>query len=111
MHLPNLNYKVILIISLILLSLGIGLFVGFPKLLRKMIKSVSNRYITLYLQKFTFLFMSIKKQINVAPNSAIRPLYEKAPFFIDFRIRVFNITNKDEVIAGSECHSLHRIKK
>lgn len=42
--------------------------------------------------------------MNVAPGSELRPLYEKTPFFIHFRLRVFNITNKEEVIQGSECN-------
>lgn len=42
MNLPKLNYKVILIVSIILMAFGIGLFLGFPKLLKKMVKGVSN---------------------------------------------------------------------
>lgn len=47
------------------------------------------------------LFLQLRKQMNVAKDSKIRPFYEKAPFFVDFRIYVFNVTNKDEVIRGS----------
>lgn len=43
-----------------------------------------------------------KKQMNVAKNSKIRPMYEKAPFFVDFRVYLFNVTNKNEVLKGSE---------
>lgn len=42
------------------------------------------------------------KQMNVAKDSKVRPFYEKAPFFIDFRIYLFNVTNKNDVIKGSE---------
>lgn len=40
--------------------------------------------------------------MNVAPGSKLRPLYIKAPIFADFRVYMFNVTNKDEVIQGSE---------
>lgn len=40
--------------------------------------------------------------MNVAPGSKVRPFYEKAPFFVDFRIYIFNVTNKDEIMQGSE---------
>lgn len=40
--------------------------------------------------------------MNVAPGSKVRPFYAKAPFFVDFRVYVFNITNKDEIMQGSE---------
>lgn len=44
----------------------------------------------------------IQKQMHLGKSSKIRPFYEKAPFYIDFRIYVFNVTNKDEVLKGSE---------
>ncbi|XP_055299621.1 sensory neuron membrane protein 1-like [Sitodiplosis mosellana] len=81
MHFPKLNYKATLIVSACLLAFGIGFgFFAFPKLLKKMVTG----------------------QINVAPGSTIRPLYEKAPFFIDFRVRLFNVTNKEEIIEGKK---------
>lgn len=40
--------------------------------------------------------------MNVAPGSSIRPFYEKAPIFLEFRIFVFNVTNKEEILAGGE---------
>lgn len=48
------------------------------------------------------LFHSNQKKINVAPGSDIRPLYEKAPFFINFKVHLFNVTNKEEVNEGSK---------
>lgn len=42
------------------------------------------------------------KQMNVAKDSKVRPFYEKAPFFVNFRIYLFNVTNKNEVLQGSE---------
>lgn len=42
------------------------------------------------------------QQITVAPDSAIRSMYTKVPFPIDFRIYVFNVTNKDEVTKGGK---------
>lgn len=44
--------------------------------------------------------------MNVAKDSKVRPFYEKAPFFVDFRIYLFNVTNKNDVIKGSELFSL-----
>lgn len=38
----------------------------------------------------------------MAPGSKVRPFYEKTPFFLNFRVYVFNVTNKDEMIQGSE---------
>lgn len=40
--------------------------------------------------------------MHIAPDSDIRPMYEVAPFPLEFRLRLFNITNKEEVIEGSE---------
>lgn len=43
--------------------------------------------------------------MNLAPGSRLRPLYEKQPFYFHFLAYVFNVTNKDEVIQGSELNS------
>lgn len=40
--------------------------------------------------------------MNVAPGSTLRGFYEKAPIGIDFRVIIFNVTNKDDVVRGSE---------
>lgn len=40
--------------------------------------------------------------MTVAPGSKVRQLYEKMPFFFNFRMYVFNVTNKDEMMQGSE---------
>lgn len=38
--------------------------------------------------------------MNVAPGSDLREMYMKVPFFLDFKIHVFNCTNPDEVTKG-----------
>lgn len=38
--------------------------------------------------------------MTVTPDSDVRPLYSKVPFPIDFRVYIFNITNKEEVQSG-----------
>lgn len=43
-----------------------------------------------------------EKDMNVAPDGRLRPFYEKPPFYLHFLAYVFNVTNKDEVIQGSE---------
>lgn len=40
--------------------------------------------------------------MNVTPKSAIRGLYEKVPFPVDFRIYVWNITNTEETLTGGK---------
>lgn len=40
--------------------------------------------------------------MNLKPTSAVRPMYTKVPFAIDFRIYVFNLTNRDEVRKGDD---------
>ncbi|XP_031624944.1 sensory neuron membrane protein 1-like [Contarinia nasturtii] len=44
----------------------------------------------------------VKGQLNLLPKSQLRPLYVKVPFFLDFRIYVFNLTNPDEVTKGGK---------
>lgn len=41
--------------------------------------------------------------MHLGNDSKIRSVYEQPPMYLDFRIFVFNVTNKDEVIDGSEC--------
>lgn len=41
------------------------------------------------------------QQINLTPKSDVRPLYTKVPFFLDFRIYVFNLTNPEEFTEGT----------
>lgn len=40
--------------------------------------------------------------MHLGNDSKIRPYYEKAPIYLDFRIYLFNVTNKEEVIEGGE---------
>lgn len=51
------------------------------------------------------LFFLPKKQINTKPGplNQVRPVYEKMPFYFNFIVRIFNVTNKEDVIQGSEC--------
>nr|QGW45470.1 sensory neuron membrane protein 1d [Bradysia odoriphaga] len=44
----------------------------------------------------------IAKKIGLKPGTEIRELYTKVPFPIDFRMYIFNITNKDEVTKGAK---------
>ncbi|KAJ6635575.1 Sensory neuron membrane protein 1 [Pseudolycoriella hygida] len=44
----------------------------------------------------------IAKKIGLKPGSEIRELYTKVPFPIDFKMYLFNITNKDEVTNGGK---------
>ena len=57
------------------------------------------------------LFHLSKQQINLTPKSDVRPLYEKVPFFIDFRIYMFNCTNPQEVTKGIVMDILQIMKK
>lgn len=105
MHKPKLNYKVILVLSILLFAFGFGFgFIAFPEMLREMIKSVKC-IIFEFLNSYSFLkfhFILIEKEMHLGNDSKIRPFYEKAPIYIDFRIYVFNVTNKDEMLQGSE---------
>ncbi|XP_067633281.1 sensory neuron membrane protein 1-like [Eurosta solidaginis] len=74
-------FKKILIGSAIALAFGIFVgFIGFPKLLRKMIKS----------------------QLNLKPGSEPREMWEQFPFPLNFSVYVFNLTNADEVQNGGK---------
>ncbi|XP_039956690.1 sensory neuron membrane protein 1-like [Bactrocera tryoni] len=74
-------FKKILIGSAIALVLGIFVgFIGFPKLLNKMIKG----------------------QLNLKPGSEPRQMWEKFPIALNFSIYVFNVTNPDEVQNGGK---------
>lgn len=35
------------------------------------------------------------------PGSELRELYVKTPFFVNFRVYLFNLTNPDDVTKGS----------
>lgn len=47
--------------------------------------------------------------MHLGNDSKIRPYYEKAPIYLDFRIYLFNVTNKEEVIEGGEYYLLLEI--
>lgn len=66
-------------------------------------------FFPLFWLRLDFVFFVLElcywKQANLLPGSRVRPIYEKPPFFFNFLIYVFNVTNKNEVIQGSK--SLH----
>lgn len=42
----------------------------------------------------------IKSQINLNPKSDVRVMYTNVPFPLDFRIYMFNLTNREQVRKG-----------
>lgn len=38
--------------------------------------------------------------MKITPNTEVRELYVKVPFFIDFKINVFNLTNPEDFAEG-----------
>lgn len=116
MNVPNMNYKVVLITSLLFVVIGIVLMFGFPWFLHKKIRGVSMAATAKWFFFFKkdalspnvdridcpFCLKLNAQQVNVAPGSSLRGFYEKAPVGLDFRVIVFNVTNKDDVIRGSE---------
>lgn len=97
-----------LVISIISFAIFIIFFVVLglvmPRVFTRMIKKVRTLFL-LSAQKWVikpkFDFCYFMQQLNTAPDSDVRPLYEKVPFFLDFRIYMFNCTNPDEVTKGS----------
>lgn len=91
-------------LSLMVFMFGIIFgFVAFPKMLRSIIKSVSwaDSVKCFESTEANFLSFWLCKQANLVPGSPIRAVYEKPPFYLNFLIYVFNVTNKEEVISGS----------
>lgn len=39
--------------------------------------------------------------MNLTPKSPVRVMYTKVPFAIDFRVYMFNLTNREEVSKGN----------
>lgn len=71
----------------------------FPYVIKSALKKVQtffNKNV-----KFKIDFNS-QQQINLKPGSEIRPLWEKIPFYLDFHIYLFNVTNPDEVSRGGK---------
>lgn len=46
--------------------------------------------------------MGMAKQLRITPETMARKTFEKIPFPINFRLYLFNVTNKDEVLAGGK---------
>nr|AOT85638.1 sensory neuron membrane protein 1E [Mayetiola destructor] len=81
--LSKLNTTKIIIISFCFLIAGILLgFILMPMGLRKLIKS----------------------QINLSPKSDVRVMYTKVPFPLEFKIYLFNLTNREHVRRGAKPH-------
>lgn len=52
--------------------------------------------------------MNFTQQIQLTPNSELRGLYVKVPFYIDFKLFLFNLTNPEEFAQGKLKLVLHR---
>lgn len=100
MKLPNLNYKKVAIISACCLLFGIiNSYLIFPKILRFMLKRVSA--FSKYIYKWSLISCLMDFQnLQLKPGSQMRPMFDKIPFYLDFKIYVFNITNPEEVLVG-----------
>lgn len=44
----------------------------------------------------------LRKSLVLKPEGALRKLWEKAPFAVDFKIYMFNVTNPEEVTKGGK---------
>lgn len=42
------------------------------------------------------------QQINLSPKSDVRVMYTKVPFPLDFRVYMFNLTNREDVRKGEQ---------
>ncbi|KAJ8680288.1 hypothetical protein QAD02_016075 [Eretmocerus hayati] len=50
----------------------------------------------------TFLQVTIHKQVDLKDGSPSRELWTKHPFFVEFKIYLFNVTNPNEVKSGAK---------
>ncbi|CAO1440533.1 unnamed protein product [Diamesa serratosioi] len=83
MHLPNLNYKLLGIVSVGAVLFGVlNGYVIFPQILKAV----------------------LKRNLQLRPGSQMRPLFDKIPFPLDFKVYLFNITNPDDVVKGAKPH-------
>ncbi|KAM7343534.1 sensory neuron membrane protein 1-like isoform 2-T2 [Cochliomyia hominivorax] len=80
LKLPIKIYRFILIGCAVLISVAIISILGFPKLMKIM----------------------IKKEINLKLNSETRQMWQNFPIPIMFSIYVFNVTNPQEVLTGDK---------
>lgn len=77
----NLNHKKIIKVSVILtLVTSLLGFLIVPKLLH----------------------FTLRKSLVLKPDGTLRKLWEKAPFAVDFKVYMFNVTNPDEVKKGGK---------
>ena len=49
-----------------------------------------------------FLHYILRISLVLKPEGTLRKLWEKAPFAVDFKVYMFNVTNPDEVMKGSK---------
>ena len=48
------------------------------------------------------LHLLFRKTLVLKPEGILRKLWEKAPFPVDFKVYMFNVTNPDEVKKGGK---------
>lgn len=46
--------------------------------------------------------ISIPKQLRLTPSTQSREMFEVIPFPLEYKLYLFNVTNKDEVMAGGK---------
>lgn len=106
----NLNCVKWTIIFIFLLCFGIIFgYVLFPKILKtimKMVdmcefvngKSASSIFPVVHILKHCILL----QQLKLTPGTQMRDMFTEVPFPLDFKIYIFNVTNKDEVNVGAK---------
>lgn len=48
------------------------------------------------------LHLMLRKNLVLKPEGELRKLWEKAPFAVDFKVYMFNVTNPDVVMKGGK---------
>lgn len=75
------NYVKLLLFSFMAVVVGFGFFgYLFPKLIR----------------------IAMRVQTRITPGTMTRKIFERIPFALNYKLYMFNITNKDEVLAGAK---------
>lgn len=99
----RLNFLRTLIISAIILTVGISCGYVTPTLFANFLKSVSAKIRTRNTQRINHICFSYKyffQQLNLTPKSDVRELYVKTPFYLNFKVYLFNLTNPYAVTKG-----------